>query len=123
LLTRPAAGGERVWSWHQASAVRVAGWVCLALMVLALVAGYGALAASFAAFLVSLVAAVGALFLLCAVGKVLYVDRYAPNGPREAALAGNFGLPQGWLWLGEGLTTGAIVAGLALAAFVLVVRP
>jgi len=123
LLTRPAAGGERVWSWNQTSAVRVAGWVCLALMVLALLAGYGAFAASFAAFLVSSAAAIGALYLLCAVGRVLYVDRYAPNGPREAALAGNFGLPEGWLWLGEGLTSGAIVAGLALAAFVLVVRP
>jgi hypothetical protein len=123
LLTRRAAGGERVWSSRQASAVRVAGWVCLALMVLALLAGYGALAASFAAFVVSLVAAIGALYLLYAVGKVLYVDRYAPHGPREAALAGNFGLAEGWLWLGEGLTTGAIVAGIALAAFVVIVRP
>ena len=123
LLTRPAAGGERVWSLRQRSPVRVAGWVCLALMVLALLTGYGALAASFAAFLVSLVAAIGALYLLCAVGKVLYVDRYTPSGPREAALAGNFGLAEGWLWLGEGLTTGAIVAGIALAAFVVIVRP
>ena len=123
LLTRRAAGGERVWSLRQRSAVGVAGWICLALMVLALLAGYGALAASFAAFVVSLVAAIGALYLLYAVGKVLYVDRYAPNGPREAALAGNFGLAEGWLWLGEGLTTGAIVAGIALAAFVLIVRP
>jgi hypothetical protein len=123
LLTRRAAGGERVWSLRQRSAVGVAGWICFALMVLALLAGYGALAASFAAFVVSLVAAIGALYLLYAVGKVLYVDRYAPNGPREAALAGNFGLAEGWLWLGEGLTTGAIVAGIALAAFVLIVRP
>jgi hypothetical protein len=92
-------------------------------MVLALLAGYGALAASFVAFVVSLVAAIGALYLLYAVGKVLYVDRYAPNGPQEAALAGNFGLAEGWLWLGEGLTTGAIMAGIALAAFVLIVRP
>jgi small-conductance mechanosensitive channel len=123
LWTRPAAGGQRAWRWHHASAVRVAGWACLALMVLALVAGYGALAARFAAFLVSLVAAIGAIYLLYTVGKVLYVDRYAPNGPREAALAGNFGLGEGWLWLGEGLTTGAIVMGIALAAFVLIVRP
>jgi hypothetical protein len=123
LLTRPAAGGQRVWRWHHASAVRVAGWACLALMVLALVAGYGGLAARLAAFLVSVVAAIGAIYLLYAVGKVLYVDRYAPNGPREAALAGNFGLGEGWLWLGEGLTTGAIVVGIALAAFVLIVRP
>jgi hypothetical protein len=123
LLTRRAAGGERVWSSRQASAARAAGWVCLALMVLALLAGYGALAASFAACVVSLVAAIGALYLLYAVGKVLYVDRYAPNGPREAALAGNFGLAEGWLWLGEGLATGAIVAGIALAAFVVIVRP
>ena len=123
LLARPAASGERVWSLRQGSAVGVAGWVCLALMVLALLAGYGALAASFAAFLVSLVAAIGALYLLYAVGKVLYVDRYAPSGPRAAALAGNFGLAEGWLWLGEGLTTGAIVAGIALAVFVLIVRP
>jgi hypothetical protein len=92
-------------------------------MVLALLAGYGGLAASFAAFLVSLVAVIGAIYLLYAVGKVLYLDRYAPSGPREAALAGNFGLGEGWLWLGEGLTTGAIVAGIALAAFVLIVRP
>jgi hypothetical protein len=92
-------------------------------MVLALVAGYGGLAARLAAFLVSVVAAIGAIYLLYAVGKVLYVDRYAPNGPREAALAGNFGLGEGWLWLGEGLTTGAIVVGIALAAFVLIVRP
>jgi hypothetical protein len=123
LLTRPAAGGQRVWRWHHASAVRVAGWACLALMVLALVAGYGGLAARLAAFLVSLVAAIGAIYLLYAVGKVLYVDRYAPNGPREAVLAGNFGLGEGWLWLGEGLTTGAIVVGIALTAFVLIVRP
>jgi Protein of unknown function (DUF3772) len=123
LLTRPSAGGQRVWIWRQDWAVRAAGWVCLALMVLALLAGYGGLAASFAAFLVSLVAVIGAIYLLYAVGKVLYLDRYAPSGPREAALAGNFGLGEGWLWLGEGLTTGAIVAGIALAAFVLIVRP
>jgi len=123
LLTRPSAGRERVCSSRQASAVRVAGWVCLTLMVLTLLAGYGALAASFAAFLVSLVAAIGALYVLCAVGKVFYVDRYAPSGPPEAALAGNFGLAEGWLWLGEGLTTGAIVVGIALAAFVVIVRP
>jgi len=123
LLTRPAAGGEGVWSLRQGSAVQVAGWGCLALMVLALLAGYGGLAASFAAFLVSLVAAIGALYLLYAVGKVLYVGRYAPSGPREAALAGNFGLAEGWLWLGEGLATGAIVAGIALTALVLVLRP
>ena len=123
LLIRPAADGERVWSLRHRSAVQVAGWVCLALMVLALLTGYGGVAASFAACLVSLVAAIGALYLLYAVGKVLYVDRYAPSGPREAALAGNFGLAEGWLWLGEGLTTGAIVAGIALTAFVLIVRP
>ncbi len=123
LLSRPVAGDQRVWNSRQASAVRVVGWVCLALILPALLAGYGALAASFAAFVVSLVAAIGALYLLYAVGKVLYVDRYAPNGPREAALAGNFGLAEGWLWLGEGLATGAIVAGIALAAFVLIVRP
>jgi hypothetical protein len=123
LLTRPAADGERLWSLRQRSAVQAAGWVCLALMVLTLLTGYGGLAARFAAFLVSLVAAIGALYLLYAVGKVLYVDRYAPSGPREAALAGNFGLAEGWLWLGEGLTTGAIVAGIALTAFVLIVRP
>jgi Protein of unknown function (DUF3772) len=123
LLSRPVAGDKRVWNSRQASAVRVVGWVCLALILPALLAGYGALAASFAAFVVSLVAAIGALYLLYAVGKVLYVDRYAPNGPREAALAGNFGLAEGWLWLGEGLATGAIVAGIALAAFVLIVRP
>jgi hypothetical protein len=123
LLIRPAAGGEGVWSLRQGSAVPVAGWVCLALMVLALLAGYGGLAASFAAFLVSLVAAIGALYLLYAVGKVLYVDRYAPSGPREAALAANFGLAEGWLWLGEGLATGAIVTGIALTALVLVLRP
>jgi Protein of unknown function (DUF3772) len=123
LLTRPGAGGQRAWNSSHASTARAAGWVCLALMVLALLAGYGALAARFAAFVVSLVAAVGAIYLLCAVGKILYVDRYAPGGPREAALAGNFGLGAGWLWLGEGLTTGAIVAGIALAAFVLIVRP
>jgi len=123
LLTRPAAGGQRVGNWDHAWAVRVAGWACLALMVAALVAGYGGLAARFAAFLVSLMASIGAVYLLYAVGKVLYVDRYVPNGPREAALAGNFGLGEGWLWLGEGLITGAIVVGIALAAFVLIVRP
>jgi hypothetical protein len=123
LLTRRAAGGERVWSSRQASAVRIAGWVWLALMVLALLAGYGALAASFAGFVVSLVAAIGAFYLLWAVAKILYVDRYAASGPSEAALAANFGLAEGWLWLGEGLTTGALVAGIALAAFVLIARP
>jgi len=92
-------------------------------MVLALVAGYGGLAARLAAFLVSLVAAIGAIYLLYAAGKVLYVDRYAPNGTREAALSGNFGRGEGWLWLGEGLTIGAIFVGIALAAFVLIVRP
>jgi hypothetical protein len=123
LLTRPAAGGQRGGYSPHASAARVAGWLCLALMVPALLAGYGSLAASFAAFLVSLVAAIGAIYLLYAVGKVLYFDRYAPGGPRAAALAGNFGLGEGWLWLGEGLTAGAIVVGIALAAFVLIVRP
>ena len=38
-------------------------------MVLALVAGYGGLAARFAAFLVSLVAAIGAIYLLCALER------------------------------------------------------
>jgi len=123
LLTRPPAGGQRIWNSRPAAAVRAAGWACLALMVLALLAGYGGLAARFAAWLVSLVAALGAIYLLYAVGRVLYVDRYAPRGPREAALAGNFGLAEGWLWLGEGLTTGALVPVIALAAFVPIVRP
>jgi hypothetical protein len=123
LSTRAAAGGQRIWSSRPAAVVRAVGWACLALMVLALVAGYGGLAASFAAWLVSLVAALGAIYLLYAVARILYVDRYAPNGPREAALAGNFGLGEGWLWLGEGFTSGALVTVLALAAFILIVRP
>ena len=31
-----------------------------------------------------------ALYVLCAGGKVFYVDRYAPSGPPEAALAARY---------------------------------
>jgi GDSL-like Lipase/Acylhydrolase family len=99
------------------------GWLLVGGIGIALIAGYPAVATSVAAALVSIVMVAGALYLVLALGRVLWAERLALDTPRGEAIAANFGVGLRWLGVAVVLTYGGMCLAVALAALVLYLGP
>jgi potassium-dependent mechanosensitive channel len=103
--------------------LNVLGWGLVAVIALALVAGYPTQAMWIAVRLVSLAAVGGALVLLRALAEELLADRLAVDTPRGQALAASFGIEPRWLGLAAILALIGMSVASAMAAFVLYAGP
>jgi hypothetical protein len=65
----------------------------------------------------------GALYLVLALGRVLWAERLALDTPRGEAIAANFGVGLRWLGVAVVLTYGGMCLAVALAALVLYLGP
>jgi GDSL-like Lipase/Acylhydrolase family len=118
LLSRAHGGGAWKGLPH-ASLVWALGWLILATIAIALVAGYPAVATLVAAGLVSIVMVAGALYLVVTLGRAMWAERIALDTPRSEAIAANFGVSPRLVGLAVVLTYGAMCLAIALGALVL----
>src|SRR5262249_58136708 len=98
--------------------LRGLGWLVLAVIAIALLAGYPTFAAFVAARVISISAILGGLYLLLALGSELFAERLALHTAHGQELAADFGVSTPWLGFGASLTCAAmrlarVVAGLA----------
>ena len=119
LLVSQAHGGGAWKGLPHASLVWALGWLILATIAIALVAGYPAVATLVAAGLVSIVMVAGALYLVVTLGRAMWAERIALDTPRSEAIAANFGVSPRLLGLAVVLTYGAMCLAIALGALVL----
>lgn len=102
---------------------RIIGWLILGVIAVALVSGYPAFAAFVASRLISIVAVLGALYLLLALGGALFAERPAVDSPHGREFAADFGIGPRWLGFAAILTCGGMGLGLLLAGLVLSIGP
>ena len=120
LRRRSGSAGEGL---PQAPWLRALGWLVLAAIVVALVAGYPALATLVAVGLVSAAMVLGALYLVLALGRALWAERLALDTTRGKAIAANFGVSPSWLGYAVVLTYAGLCIAVALAAVMLYLEP
>ncbi len=99
------------------------GWLVVAAITIALVAGYPAVGSSIAARLVSTVAVSGMLYMLWTLGNELFAERLAVDNPRGLAIAGDFGVSARSLGIAAILTGIGMGLALLLGAFILYIGP
>jgi potassium efflux system protein len=103
--------------------LRAIAWLALAVIVTALVAGYGGLAAFVAERLLSSIAVLGVLYLLVVLTNASLVERLGADTPKSRAIAVNFGVNPRRLGLLASLLSGGICLLLIVAALVLIIGP
>jgi small-conductance mechanosensitive channel len=116
-----------LWTYRRTAAVppwlRALGWLALAAIAAALVAGYPAAGSFLAVRLVSIAAVCGLLYLLLTLGSELFAERLALDNPRSRELAADFGVSGRGLGVAAALTGLGMGLALLLAAFVLYTGP
>jgi len=122
-LLRRQGGGGAGNGLPQASWLRALGWLVLAGIVVALVAGYPAIATLLAVGVVSIAMIAGALYLVIALGRALWAERLALDTTRGKAIAANFGVSPSWLGYAIVLTYAGLCVAVALAAVTLYLEP
>jgi hypothetical protein len=116
-----------LWSCHRAVAAAPplarwlvrCGWVMVAAIVIALIAGDAARAAAVVAGVMSVVAVSGTLYLLLALGGELFAERLADHSLRGKAIAAGFGVSPQSVGVAVVLACGGLALALGLAALVL----
>ena len=103
--------------------LRALGWLAVAVITIALVAGYPAVGFSVAARLVSIIAVLGLLYLLWTLGNELFAERLEVDNPRSLAIAADFGVSARSLGLAAILTGVGVGLALLQAAFILYIGP
>ncbi len=103
--------------------IRTIGWLVLAVMLAALIAGYAGFATFLAERLLSTLAVLGTLFLLLIFTHALLVERLGAGTARGRAMAANFGVSPHRLGLIASLISGGICLFLILGALVLIIGP
>jgi GDSL-like Lipase/Acylhydrolase family len=106
-----------------AGSLRVLGWLIVGVIAIALISGYPTFAAFVASRLISILAVLGVLYLLLALGSALFAERLAVDTPHSQELATNFGLRTPWLGFAAIVTCTCIYFALMLAALVLYIGP
>ena len=103
--------------------LRGLGWLVLAVIAIALLAGYPTFAAFVAARVISISAILGGLYLLLALANALFAERLAVDTPHGRELAADFGVSTPWLGFAAILTCAAMCLAVMLAALVLYIGP
>jgi small-conductance mechanosensitive channel len=103
--------------------LRGLGWLVLAVIAIALLAGYPTFAAFVAARVISISAILGGLYLLLALGSALFAERLAVDTPHGQELAADFGVSTPWLGFAAILTCAAMSLAVMVAALVLYIGP
>jgi hypothetical protein len=103
--------------------LRALGWLSVAAIATAVVAGCPAVGSFIAARLVSFVAVFVMLYLLVSLGNELFTQRLALDAPHSHAIAADFGVSTRRLSLAIAVTGAGVALALSLAALVLYVGP
>jgi len=103
--------------------LRGLGWLVLAVIAIALLAGYPTFSAFVAARVISISAILGGLYLLLALANALFAERLAVDTPHGQELAADFGVSTPWLGFAAILTCAAMCLAVMLAALVLYIGP
>ena len=120
LLSTRGAGGRAVGKLVSIMPwLRAFGWLILAVMVIALLAGYARFATFVAIRLVSAVAVLGVLYLLLVLAGAPFLERLAADTPRHQLVGTDVGVTASRI----GITSLCICLGLMLAALFLAIGP
>jgi hypothetical protein len=103
--------------------LRGLGWLMLAVIAIALLAGYPTFSAFVAARVISISAILGGLYLLLALANALFAERLAVDTPHGQELAADFGVSTPWLGFAAILTCAAMCLAVMPAALVLYIGP
>src|SRR5262249_9175196 len=103
--------------------LRGLGWLVLAVVAIALLAGYPTFAPFVAARVISISAILGGLYLLLALGTALFAERIGVDTPHGQVPAADFGVSRPWLGLAAILPWAAMSLAVMVAALVLYIGP
>jgi len=103
--------------------LRGLGWLVLAVIAIAPLAGDPTFAAFVAARVISISAILGGLYLLLALGSALFAERLDVDTPHGQELAADFGVSTPWLGFAAILTCAAMSLAVMVAALVLYIGP